>query len=84
VTSAFAFSLGAAIPLLSGAFLPDPRVRMLSVAAASTFGLALFGAVGASLGGARVLVGALRVLIGGCLAMALTYAVGTLFGAPPA
>lgn len=79
--SAIAFSLGAGMPLLAGAFLQDPMQRVYAVAAASTVGLAAFGAIGAVLGGARPFVGALRVLFGGVLAMAITYGVGRAFGA---
>lgn len=80
VVSGLAFSLGAAIPLLAGAFVSDYGARLACVAAASVAGLALFGSAGAVLGGARVWVGALRVVVGGSLAMALTYGVGRLFG----
>jgi VIT1/CCC1 family predicted Fe2+/Mn2+ transporter len=80
VTSALAFGMGAAIPLLAGAFLANYRMRILSVVLASVSGLILFGAVGASLGGSRPWVGALRVLIGGASAMAITYGIGLAFG----
>lgn len=60
--------------------LPTPRTRLIAVVVASTLGLALFGFTGAALGGARVMVGAVRVLIGGWLAMAATYGIGYAFG----
>jgi VIT1/CCC1 family predicted Fe2+/Mn2+ transporter len=41
----------------------------------------LFGSLGAALGGAKVSKGALRVLVGGCIAMGVTYAVGAAFAA---
>ncbi|KAF8057734.1 pcl1 [Scenedesmus sp. PABB004] len=84
VTSALAFSIGAAVPLLAGAFVADPQTRMAAVAAAAVVALALFGAVGAGLGGASLPRGALRVLLGGGLAMALTWGVGAVFGVTPA
>jgi VIT1/CCC1 family predicted Fe2+/Mn2+ transporter len=79
--SAFAFSIGAALPLLGGAFIADPKIRNIAVAAASTVGLIGFGGLGAYLGGANKLVGALRVLLGGWIAMAITYGIGMAFGA---
>ncbi len=56
------------------------RTRLIAVIIAASGGLALFGFLGSALGGARVLVGALRVLIGGWLAMAVTYGIGYAFG----
>jgi hypothetical protein len=49
---------------------------MLVVSLVSAAGLAFFGWLGAFLGGARVLVGTLRVLIGGIIALGATYAIG--------
>ena len=48
--SAFAFVVGAALPLLAGAFLRDYIKRLLVIAAVSTVGLAAFGITGAALG----------------------------------
>lgn len=79
LASAVAFTVGAAIPLLAGAFILDTQTRNLAVLAASTLGLLVLGATGAALGGARQLVGALRVLLGGLLAMAVTYGIGYAF-----
>lgn len=81
VVSCIAFTCGAALPLLAGAFITDWKTRISAVVAVAAFGLAMFGFVGAALGGARVFVGGLRVLIGGLLAMAITYAIGYGFGA---
>ena len=50
------------------------------MAIGSTLALMVFGAVGAWLGGAHRVKAALRVLVGGWLAFALTYGVGKLFG----
>eukprot|EP00878_Enallax_costatus_P009907 GHUV01010344.1.p1 GENE.GHUV01010344.1~~GHUV01010344.1.p1 ORF type:complete len:263 (+),score=54.54 GHUV01010344.1:301-1089(+) len=79
LTSALAFSLGAAIPLLAGAFVADALIRVLAVTVAATAGLILMGGLGAYLGDASVWKGSARVLIGGWLAMALTYGVGWAF-----
>lgn len=80
ITSAISFSIGAAIPLLSSSFIKDAVIRLIVVLMASTIGLAIFGAVGAVLGGANPFRGALRVVIGGVLAMVITYGFGRLFG----
>jgi VIT1/CCC1 family predicted Fe2+/Mn2+ transporter len=77
--SALAFSVGAALPLLSGAFVRPWAVRVAAVCAASSLGLAGFGAAGAYLGGASIVRSGLRVLLGGWLAMAATFAILRLF-----
>ena len=41
----------------------------------------MFGIVASALGGAGIIKGGLRVLIGGSLAMGITYGVGKAFGA---
>lgn len=79
LTSALAFSLGAAIPLLAGAFIADSFTRILAVVAAATVGLLFMGGLGAYLGDASLWKGGARVLVGGWLAMAVTYAVGWVF-----
>jgi VIT1/CCC1 family predicted Fe2+/Mn2+ transporter len=83
-TSALAFSLGAGLPLLAGAFILDAMLRVYMVTAASTVGLLLFGALGAWLGGAAMWKGAMRVLVGGWVAMAITYGIGLIFNVPTA
>ena len=80
VVSALAFTVGAFIPLLAGAFITDHQTRLACVTAAAAAGLTAFGLLGSSLGGAKLIVGALRVLIGGLLAMAITYGVGRVMG----
>jgi VIT1/CCC1 family predicted Fe2+/Mn2+ transporter len=50
------------------------------VAASSLLFLALLGGLAARTGGAAITVGAIRVTFWGALAMALTAAVGRLFG----
>lgn len=46
LSSMICFSLGGAVPLLAGAFIKDPKWRLLIVILASTAALAVFGAVG--------------------------------------
>lgn len=79
-TSALAFTMGAGVPLLAGSFIADDKLRMIIVCVAATVALIFFGGLGSYLGGAKLWKGALRVLIGGWLAMGLTYGVGLLFG----
>ncbi|TPX56905.1 hypothetical protein SpCBS45565_g08314 [Spizellomyces sp. 'palustris'] len=81
ITSALTFAAGAALPLLAAVFISSYETRILAVVIASTLGLILNGILGAWLGGAPVWKGALRVLIGGWIAMGGTYAVGKAFGA---
>lgn len=80
VVSALAFTVGALIPLAAGAFIADHQTRLVCVAAAAAAGLAAFGLLGSAMGGAKLIVGALRVLVGGLLAMAITYGVGRWLG----
>jgi VIT1/CCC1 family predicted Fe2+/Mn2+ transporter len=53
---------------------------MSVVAASSLVFLAVLGALAARTGGASIVVGTIRVTFWGALAMALTFAVGRLFG----
>ncbi len=77
--SATTFAVGAALPLVVGMLAPE-SVLAVSVIAASLACLAALGALAAGAGGASPWVGAGRVTLWGALAMALTYAVGALFG----
>ncbi|XP_078170508.1 vacuolar iron transporter homolog 2-like [Carex rostrata] len=77
--SALSFSIGGLLPLLAGAFINSWSVRLGVVCAITSLGLVVFGAIGALLGGAKPYRGAIRVLIGGWLAMAITYGVLKLF-----
>jgi len=79
LTSAFSFAAGAALPLL--ALLLSPVEHMIStVAVSSLLFLASLGVLAARAGGASVWVSVGRVTFWGVGAMALTAAVGTLFG----
>ncbi len=80
LTSAAAFALGAALPVVVTAVVPVAQVSV--VVALSTLGLlAALGALAAQLGGAPILRGAARVTFWGAVAMAVTAAVGRFFGA---
>jgi VIT1/CCC1 family predicted Fe2+/Mn2+ transporter len=77
--SAASFAVGAVMPLIAVLLAPHSIV-IPAVAVTTLFFLAGLGALAASVGGAPVLKGALRVTFWGALAMALTSAVGALFG----
>jgi VIT1/CCC1 family predicted Fe2+/Mn2+ transporter len=77
--SALSFAVGAAMPLLATAFVPEASLIVL-VPGTSLLFLALLGALAAGAGGAGVAVGAIRVTFWGALAMGLTAGVGALFG----
>ena len=79
LTSAASFAVGAAMPLLAAAAVSGSRLIPV-VSGTSLLFLAILGGVAARVGGASVAVGAMRVTFWGALAMALTAAVGALFG----
>lgn len=78
--SALAFSLGALVPLLAASFIGDYKVRLVVVIVAVTIALVAFGGVGAVLGRTPVVKSCLRVLIGGWIAMAITFGLTKLIG----
>ena len=79
LASAAAFTVGAALPLLTVAASPAAMIVPL-VSVASLVFLALLGAIGARAGGANVLIATARVVFWGALAMALTAGIGVLIG----
>jgi VIT1/CCC1 family predicted Fe2+/Mn2+ transporter len=80
LASAATFAVGAGLPLLVVLLAPEAALPA-SVLVTSLASLALLGALAAGAGGARPWAGALRVTVWGALAMAMTYAAGSLFGA---
>jgi VIT1/CCC1 family predicted Fe2+/Mn2+ transporter len=80
LTSAASFAVGAVMPLFVTAIVPGTGLIPL-VAGSSLAVLALLGALSARVGGAGMMVGALRVTFWGGLAMAVTAGIGRLFGA---
>ncbi|PKA47009.1 Vacuolar iron transporter like 4 [Apostasia shenzhenica] len=80
MASAMAFSVGAAVPLLAAGFVRSYRVRLGAVAAAVSVALAVFGLVGAKLGRAPAVRSGIRVLVGGWMAMAVTFGLVKMFG----
>ncbi len=79
LASATSFTVGAAVPLMTAVVVPYTSL-IYCVAGVSLIFLAVLGGVAAQAGGARVIVGALRVLLWGAFAMVLTAAAGSLFG----
>ena len=78
-TSAGTFTLGAILPVLAAALLPQ-ALLVPGEAVASLLFLALLGWVGAAAGGSRPLKPVVRVIFWGALAMALTAGIGRLVG----
>lgn len=78
--SALAFAVGGLIPFLAILWAPAGNAVPVTVAAV-VIALAITGAVSARLGRANVLVAVLRNVLGGLLAMGITYAIGRAFGA---
>lgn len=78
--SALAFSLGAIVPLLAASFIKEYRVRLAVVASAVSLALVVFGWLGAVLGNAPTVRSVARVLVGGWLAMAVTFGLTKLIG----
>ncbi|MGB2716434.1 MAG: VIT family protein [Vicinamibacterales bacterium] len=79
VASAGSFAVGAILPVLT-VMLAAPSQLVIIVSVASLICLAMLGAVAARVGGASAWAGAARVAFWGALAMAITAAVGKLFG----
>ncbi|TYH72616.1 hypothetical protein E1A91_D05G259700v1 [Gossypium mustelinum] len=78
--SALSFSVGAMVPLLAASFIKEYKVRLGVVVGAVSLALAVFGWLGAVLGRAPRVRSAVRVLVGGWLAMAITFGLTKLIG----
>jgi VIT1/CCC1 family predicted Fe2+/Mn2+ transporter len=79
VSSFFSFTGGALIPLLAAVLSSDAlRIKITLVAVVA--GLFLTGYYSAKYGGANKRAAVARVIIGGIIAMAVTYGIGRLFG----
>ena len=79
LSSAAAYASGASLPLLAAYLSPKPHLIVIISVTTLVF-LAILGALAAYVGGASVRISALRVTFWGALAMALTAAIGALFG----
>ena len=80
LASAIAFTLGAALPLLA-IVLAAPGARIGVTFASVILALTVTGSISARLGEAHPMRAVSRLLVGGGAAMAVTWAVGALFGA---
>ena len=78
--SFLAFFLGAILPM-AAILLPPASIRVAVTIVAVLIALAVTGAAAARIGGASVLRPTLRVVVGGGLALAATFAVGSLLNA---
>lgn len=79
ISSALSFLAGALLPMLAISLTPgDWRIQVTFLA--SLVALGLTGAVGAGLGGSKIMRPILRVTLGGGLALALTWGIGHLLG----
>ncbi|HKB80022.1 MAG TPA: VIT family protein [Thermoanaerobaculia bacterium] len=79
LASAATFAVGAALPILTVVLAPPPHVNWI-VSGVSLVCLAGLGALAGRAGGASPWTGMARVAFWGAVAMALTAAVGHLFG----
>lgn len=80
IASAAAFAFGAAVPIVA-ALLSSHESGVWIISGAALLALFASGAIGAYIGGGHKVKAALRVLIGGGLAMAITFLIGHLIGA---
>jgi VIT1/CCC1 family predicted Fe2+/Mn2+ transporter len=79
LASAVSYASGALLPLLAVLLVPNAWLIPV-VSAGSLLLLAVLGAIAARAGGAKMIPGALRVLVWGAVALAVTAVVGALFG----
>lgn len=82
-SSAVSFLSGGILPLLAILLTPAPA-RIAVIIVVVLIALAITGVLGARLGGSPLLRAAIRVLIGGALALAATLIAGTLLGSSSA
>ena len=80
LASAVSFLTGAVLPLFA-ILLPPDTWRVAVTFAVVLIALALTGSLGAYIGGGSKTRAGLRVVIGGALALAVTFAIGRLLGA---
>ena len=80
IASALSFAIGGFIPFLA-AFAPTIGTISASIVGFTIVGLIVAGAIGAKTAGSKLLIPTLRVLIGGCIGMAITAGIGQLFHA---
>jgi vacuolar iron transporter family protein len=79
ISSAISFTGGALLPVLA-IVLPPPSARVPVTFVVVLLALALTGSVSATVGGSGRRIAVRRIVLGGALAMIVTYAVGRLVG----
>jgi VIT1/CCC1 family predicted Fe2+/Mn2+ transporter len=79
VASAASFTVGSIVPIIA-ILLPPAAYRVPIAFASVIIALGVTGMLSAKVGGADPVKATLRVVVGGALAMAVTYGVGILFG----
>ena len=79
IVSALSFVVGAIVPILVVA-IASASIRLAATMAVTLVGLGTLGTVGARLGGAPMRRAAVRVLIGGSLALLISLGIGRLTG----
>jgi VIT1/CCC1 family predicted Fe2+/Mn2+ transporter len=79
LVSAVTFAVGAVIPLIIALLAPAAQITLI-VAVTTLIALSVLGGLGAYVGGAGIVKGAIRVTFWGALAMAATAGVGMIFG----
>ena len=79
LASAASFAAGAIVPVLAALLFGGEKL-IAAVMVITLILLATTGAIGARVGGASIWRGAVRVVFWGALAMAVTFAIGRLFG----
>lgn len=77
--SAAAFTMGSIIPI-AAILIPPAHIRIQVAFVSVIIALAITGHISARIGGADPKRATLRVVVGGALAMAVTYGIGRLFG----
>ncbi|KAK1417635.1 hypothetical protein QVD17_26765 [Tagetes erecta] len=78
--SAVAFIFGAMVPLLAASFIVNHKMRLIVVVGAVSIALVVFGWVGAFLGRTPKVKSCFRILVGGWMAMAITFGLTKLIG----
>jgi vacuolar iron transporter family protein len=75
IASAASFTAGGLIPFI-GAFAPTPGRAALTIVAFTILGLIITGILSAKTAGSKIFSPTLRVILGGCIGMAITAAIG--------
>ncbi|EEF33845.1 conserved hypothetical protein [Ricinus communis] len=71
--SAVSFLFGSSVPLVPAILVTHNASRIMVIVVVASMALVLFGGYGAYLGGSPIRMSAVRVLVGGWIAMAVTY-----------